>query len=904
MLPLADPQRFVGRHRDLVVLGEAFENRSRLITLHGPSGVGKSRMASEHLHAVGRCRRVLSVELSRCENLSDAFALVASRIGAPPATGRDPALVLGESLRELGPTTLVLDAVDGLREPLCDVLPRWHKASVETHVLLTAERPLGIEDEAALAVVPLALPSDVSERVISDALRLWHISRGVAPLRLPKTSDPELVRLLRALGGLPLAIEIAAAHSDRLTPFALLERLPRTTGAQTEDSAQAVLLPLLDLVWSLLSKNERLILAECSVFASGFGREAARRVIAPHLAAEVDTALDRLVRRRLLLRSYVSANEDTLGLHDQVRRYARGKLLALDPSGATWLRHATFTVDRGTQCSDEIEGPDGPAAILALIRMQPELMSIVARRDGTSSADRTELSLRALCIHDQVLFSHGPVDADLARFETWLQADSVDAVDPLVRAEARSVLAFVRARTGHIPSARTDLTEAERLVSTPAQADSYSAGRVWVTGAFVALMAADLPLANTNVERALTIAARTGHARLEGIALGVQSLIRRAERKLDEAFDLYERALGLHRSVGNVRFEGIVLTRLAQAHLERGELAPARERAEAARAVHRTFGDRAMEGMCLVVEGTVCHAHAELDGAREALEAARPLLRAVGDMAALTSATASLGAVRAELGDLEVARALFEQTVQLSSDHGFARQGARAELWCANLAGLLGDEATAVTGRQERAIDALRVRDDVGGPEAAALSRVSAQLAQVRRARSDAQPSVAGEHLATARASLFAARLAVSRSAQGFSFAERHALLTELRFTELLLAAHDAGAVDPQHTLRLPFHALWFVPPRAERTEASSRTAMRRILVHLAVRATAAPRVVQSAAALFAAGWPGENPGEENARLQVHAALGGLRKAGLGELLVAEPGGHFLDPTLCVTWVA
>src|SRR5688572_26769708 len=133
MLPLADPQRFIGRHRQLVALNEALETRSRLVTLHGPSGVGKSRLAAEHLLGVANDRRTKAVHLEDARTLRDALALIASALEAPAAAGPDPVDVLADRLRELGPLTLVLDHVDDVSAELAGPLSRWLEACPETH---------------------------------------------------------------------------------------------------------------------------------------------------------------------------------------------------------------------------------------------------------------------------------------------------------------------------------------------------------------------------------------------------------------------------------------------------------------------------------------------------------------------------------------------------------------------------------------------------------------------------------------------------------------------------------------------------------------------------------------------------------------------------------------------------
>src|SRR5687768_1675537 len=121
MLPRADPQRFVGRHRQLVALTEALETRSRLVTLYGPSGVGKSRLAAERLRGVADERRTAAVDLEDVGTLGDALGLIASALEAPAAAA-DPVHVLAERLRELGPLTLVFDHVDGVSSELAGPL--------------------------------------------------------------------------------------------------------------------------------------------------------------------------------------------------------------------------------------------------------------------------------------------------------------------------------------------------------------------------------------------------------------------------------------------------------------------------------------------------------------------------------------------------------------------------------------------------------------------------------------------------------------------------------------------------------------------------------------------------------------------------------------------------------------
>ncbi len=917
MLPRADPQRFVGRHRQLVALTEALEARSRLVTLHGPSGVGKSRLAAEHLRGVAEERRTAAVDLEDVTALGDALALIASALEAPAAAA-DPVHVLAERLRELGPLTLVFDHVDGVSGELAGPLSRWLATCPETHFVITATRPLALPDEHPCAVEPLSLPVSKGDRVPSDALRLWHLLRG-SEVRRDKPVDAELVELLRALGGLPLLIELMAALAERLTPFALLERLsPRLRALGPSPAPDVVLGPVLDAVWNAMSDPERQAFAGCAVFGASFDREAYAAVHASgnghQPAISADEALARLEKRRLLSPLHTTDHSERFGLHHALRRAARERLSALDPRGEAVRRHARYFVEKGGALAEALEGKDGPSATRALVREQSNLLAIVARAPLLGDVSDVSVLLRALCVHDHVLSSFGPVDADVARLDRALEAADGLAIAPDLLTEALCVRAFVRGRTGAFEQSFADLARAQALAGEAPLADTYPAGRVAVTVAFVCLSAGRLDEAEAEAGRALAIAERVGHLRLRGIALGVYALIRRVRGHEGEARSLYEQALEHHRTVENRRFEGIVMTRLAQLLADAGETERALSLADDALVVHRTFGDRLMEGMCLEVRGIVTQARGELEEARRALEAARPLLAAAGGAGA-TNTHALLARVRTELGDFDLAR----QLLALSRRDYLAR-GAQAEalLSLARAAGL-----EALYGEAEAAESSFAEieRYEVEGLSLALVNieRAQLDLYALRRAlaRGASEQAAAARLRALEKREQLASALDHSPAARFRELADARA---SLRVFDMLLAGH--GTVSPgaatvmttagpsvsvaqgSRALALSLSTRSFVAPSGERVDVGERPALRRILTRLGVHALRAPGRPHRALELFAAGWPGENPGEENARLQVYAVLAMLRKLGLGEALISNDQGHLLSPSVAVRFTA
>jgi hypothetical protein len=119
---------------------------------------------------------------------------------------------------------------------------------------------------------------------------------------------------------------------------------------------------------------------------------------------------------------------------------------------------------------------------------------------------------------------------------------------------------------------------------------------------------------------------------------------------------------------------------------------------------------------------------------------------------------------------------------------------------------------------------------------------------------------------------------------------------------DILLKAHADVATQP--ALKLSLAARSMITPGGELVDMRQRPALRRILTRLAMHALSAPGEPYRALELFAAGWPGENPGEENARLQVYAVLGTLRKLGLGDALISDDRGHLLSARTSVHFVS
>ncbi|WP_042439633.1 AfsR/SARP family transcriptional regulator [Streptacidiphilus albus] len=300
---------FVGRDAELAALRAELPRR-RLLTLTGPGGSGKTRLAEESAASrpADSCPDgVWLVELAPLDDPSALPDAVLSALGlratALHVTGKTDTIVavaeveqpLDRLLDHCASRRLliVLDNCEHLVQAAAELVEQLIMACPGVSVLATSREPLGVPGEALVPVEPLPDPA---------ALRLLA-ERGAVD---PEQDPVACTEICRRLDGLPLAIELAAARLRAMTPRQLADRLDArfellTGGSRTHLPRQQTLRAVVDWSWELLDKPERLLLARLQVFAGGWTLEAAEQVcadeqlphpdIAPLLASLVDKSL-------------------------------------------------------------------------------------------------------------------------------------------------------------------------------------------------------------------------------------------------------------------------------------------------------------------------------------------------------------------------------------------------------------------------------------------------------------------------------------------------------------------------------------------------------------------------------------------------------------------------------------
>ncbi len=383
-VPLPNPgTSFVGRERQIRALSDLLVRQDvRLVTLTGPGGVGKSRLSLQVARRSAEAfpDGVVFVDLAPNPDLIDVAAIVADAMGIRGVAGVSIADRLAVAIHDRA-LLLVLDGFDlhiAQATLLADLLGRCERCTL----LVTSREPLRLSTEWVRVVTPLTLPSDTAgvEAADNEAVTLFaERARAVAPdFVVDERTSGDVAAIVRALDGLPLAIELAAARLAHLTPQALLQRLDRrmtllTGGALDLPERHQTLRR--SIAWShdLLSTDEQLAFRRLSVFVRGFTLAAASQVMALATHESVDhlDLVGALVARSLIRCVESCDGEPRFDMLDTLREFAAEQLEAAGEVTVVRDRHAAWFVTLAERADASIWG--GPNHVLWLDRLHADL---------------------------------------------------------------------------------------------------------------------------------------------------------------------------------------------------------------------------------------------------------------------------------------------------------------------------------------------------------------------------------------------------------------------------------------------------------------------------------------------------------------------------------------------------
>jgi non-specific serine/threonine protein kinase len=639
----AQVSSFIGRDAELAEV-RRLAGGSRLVTLTGAGGAGKTRLALQVAADLlgGGGEGVWFADLAPLADPDLVAVTVADVLGVRQEPGRPVLETLVEAVA--GRSLLILldncEHVIGACAKLADALLRGCPGLA---LLATSREPLGIDGERVYRVPSLGTPAEsdgVAAIRASEAVRLLEdraAAQGVV-LAWDGAAAEVAGRICRRLDGIPLAVELAASRL-RVMPAAELDaRLDErfsllTGGSRVALPRQQTLRAMVDWSWELLTGAERAVLACLSVFAGAFGLAAAEAVAAgPDVpAAEVLGHLGALVDKSLVQFDDTPAGPGRYRLLETVRQYAATQLDAHGTAAAAArMAHRDYYLALAEAAVPQLMAADQAAW---LDRLDAELANLRAAIAFSLTQADPEPGLRLAASLREFWQARGHAAEGAGVLRAFLDAPGAQAAT-LLRARA--------------------LTAAARLLETT---DGYA-------------------IAGDYCEEALAIARAAGDENLAAEALYERAWVLLRQGLPSAALPLIEPSLGLARRLGEAHLTGRLLTARAYATYIDGSPADAvGDFAEALR-LFRQAGDRLQAGVTLGNLGYIELAAGDLDAARRHLAEALDIARAFNDRDGIVYGTLNLGLAEYLDGSPGVAGALFAESLDLAMRMGMTRQTA------------------------------------------------------------------------------------------------------------------------------------------------------------------------------------------------------------------------------------
>jgi predicted ATPase/DNA-binding SARP family transcriptional activator len=661
----------IGRDADLAAVRTLLA-AAPLVTLVGPAGVGKTRLAVEVARGAGDAWLVRLSTAAVWPSIGEAFGLS----GATEAMVRD-------RLRGLD-ALIVLDGCEPVAEPVAAAVGRLPG----TRILATSQVRLGVDGEAVHTLAPL--PPAASAELFT--------ARATAQRPGFRADADTLAAICRSLDGLPLAIELAAARAKALSAAEIARRLSDRFALLRDPASRRALSSALAWSYDLLSPDDRLGLQALAAFTGGAPLDAAESVLVA-LGVPAASTLDVIVR--LVERSLVTVEEDAGGvvryrLLDSVREFARAR--TADPAAASGA-HAAWFAAAAAAAREGLRGPSQPAHLALVRRERANIDAALAwcavhdpdrGRDTAvgfgwawvflgGGADAAARMRRAAPEDDDARLFAAWFEAsggDVARAEDEIRAVVARAPDP---ARARLFLAFVHSQQGRGPDALAE------LASCRAELAGWERGAAWLLTAWARTAVGDLAGAAAACAAALEILTPLGDQWALGHAEALLGGLAQAQHRYGEAVDHLTRAAAAADRLGFVAAGGLHRAGLGRAYQQAGDPAAALDAFAAAIEAGRASGDLRVAALARVRRARLLRSLGRLDDARADARAARAWFRSAGGGDGALLAEHLVAALDADDSALETvlatARATGHTEIELLTLDALGRHAEADALW-------------------------------------------------------------------------------------------------------------------------------------------------------------------------------------------------------------------------------
>ncbi len=666
---------FVGRARELEqIQAQLVRPSCRLLTLVGPGGIGKTRLALQIAEtAVGTTLNgVFFVPLAAVPTPEFIIPAIAEAVdftfagAAPPQTQLLNFLQAKEML-------LVLDNFEHLLKG-SQLLAEMSQALPDVKLLVTSRERLNLQTEWTYEVGPLPLLAEPDGQP-TDALMLFTqmAQRAQADFVLTPDAVPQVTRICQLVAGVPLGIELASAWVRQLSCAEIAEELAQGIGflqtrAGDVPDRHRSLQAVFDHSWALLTTEEQQILAQLTVFRGGFTREAARQVTQTSL-----WTLTALVDKSLLHREV----NGRFGMLEMVRQFAAERLVTLPESWATTqARHAQYFLLLLHQQEARWQTAERQQALDLL---SPEIENVrTAWRWAVAALEdpaAVEIAPAAAQWLDQAIISLFFLYESRGWFQEGAAAYgwALAALEETAASEAEAKQAYGRllVRYGRFVTFLGQYEKAQRVLEKAltylqTEIDPKESSLCHSYLAIVDSFQGHYEQAMAKAETSLALTTQINHR--QGLAF-VQNLLGTLTHRLGDygaARKHYEASLALRRELGDEYGTAVVLNNLGNLANAEQDFVAARRCYEESQLIFKEINYRPGRAASLGNAGVVAMRLGELAEARQLHDESLILKQELGNRRSISISLINLGEVTTLLGDLDAARRAFHEALRLT----------------------------------------------------------------------------------------------------------------------------------------------------------------------------------------------------------------------------------------------